>query len=54
MKSIVKGFAGMRVKDGEMTFKPFLPENWNSFSFKIRFKGDVKQVTVSKQDLDIN
>ena len=50
--SIVKGFAGMRVKDGELTFKPFLPENWDSFSFKIRFRGEVKQVTVNKDGLN--
>ncbi len=52
--SIVKGFAGMRVKDNELTFKPFLPENWDSFSFKIRFRGEVKQVTVNKQGLELN
>ncbi|MEN8733060.1 MAG: family 65 glycosyl hydrolase domain-containing protein [Bacteroidia bacterium] len=52
--SIVKGFAGMRVKDGELTFKPFLPENWDSFSFKIRFRGEVKQVTVNKDGLNID
>jgi len=51
--SIVKGFAGMRVRDGEMTFKPFLPDNWESFSFKIRFRGEVKQVTVDKDGLSL-
>jgi maltose phosphorylase len=51
--SIVKGFAGMRVKNGELTFKPFLPENWDGFSFKIRFNGDVKNVSVTKQGIEI-
>ena len=51
--SIVKGFAGMRVVDGELTFKPFLPENWDSFSFKIRFRGEVKQVTIDKKGIEI-
>ena len=51
--SIVKGFAGMRVRDGKMTFKPFLPDNWKSFSFKIRFRGDLKQVTVDKDGLSL-
>ena len=51
--SIVKGFAGMRVKDNELTFKPFLPENWESFSFKIRFRGVVKKVTVNKNGLEV-
>ncbi len=52
--SIVKGFAGMRVQDGEMTFKHFLPENWESFSFKIRFRDELKQITVDKKGLEIN
>lgn len=51
--SIVKGFAGMRVRNGELTFKPFLPEKWNSFSFKIRFRGEVKNVSVTKQGVEI-
>lgn len=51
--SIVKGFAGMRVKNGELSFKPFLPENWKSFSFKIRFRGEVKNVSVTKQGIEI-
>ena len=52
--SIVKGFAGMRVKNGELTFKPFLPENWDGFSFKIRFNGDVKNVSVTKKGIEIH
>ncbi|PCJ63742.1 MAG: family 65 glycosyl hydrolase [Bacteroidetes bacterium] len=52
--SIVKGFAGMRVNNDKLSFKPFLPEHWNSFSFKIRFRGEVKQVTINKQGLEIN
>lgn len=51
--SIVQGFAGMRIKNGELTFSPFLPENWDSFSFKIRFRGEVKQITLDKQGLNI-
>ncbi|MES2798077.1 MAG: family 65 glycosyl hydrolase domain-containing protein, partial [Bacteroidota bacterium] len=37
--SIVKGFGGMRIVDNELKFSPFLPNNWKSFSFKIRFRG---------------
>ncbi|MCB0734332.1 MAG: glycoside hydrolase family 65 protein [Bacteroidetes bacterium] len=52
--SIVKGFAGMRVQDNQLTFKPFLPEAWTRFSFKIRFRGDLKLVEVRKDGLYIN
>lgn len=49
--SIVKGFAGMRVKDGNLTFRPFLPENWTRFAFKIRFRDEIKTVSIDKNGL---
>ncbi|MGB1037121.1 MAG: family 65 glycosyl hydrolase domain-containing protein [Bacteroidia bacterium] len=52
--SIVQGFAGMRVRENQLTFKPFLPENWEKFSFKIRFRGEVKNVTVDKNGVQLN
>ena len=42
--SIVKGFGGMRVRNGQVYLAPFVPENWNSFSFKIRFKGNLLNI----------
>jgi maltose phosphorylase len=51
--SIVKGFAGMRVKNGEVSFNPFLPDKWESFSFKIRFRGELMAITVNKSGLNI-
>ncbi len=51
--SIVKGFAGMRVKDGNLEFSPFLPENWKSFEFKIRFRGEVKKVKIDHDGIQI-
>jgi maltose phosphorylase len=37
--SVVKGFGGMRVKNGKIHFKPFLPEQFKSIDFKIKFRG---------------
>lgn len=37
--SIVEGFAGMRVRGGQLKFSPFLPKAWKSFSFNIGFRG---------------
>ncbi|NNC82339.1 MAG: glycoside hydrolase family 65 protein, partial [Flavobacteriales bacterium] len=37
--AFAKGFAGMRVKDGELYFDPFLPEHWKGYSFRIKFRG---------------
>ena len=46
--SVVEGFAGMRVKDGSLVFNPFLPKKWESFSFKIGFRGSLLNVKVAK------
>src|SRR5690606_23701580 len=33
--SVVKGFGGMRVKDGVLHFSPFIPDQWKSYSFRL-------------------
>ena len=42
--SIVEGFAGMRVKNGELHFTPRLPKHWKSLSFKVIFQGKTKEI----------
>ncbi len=42
--SLVKGFGGMRIRGGKVYFSPFVPENWTSFSFKVRFRGNLLNV----------
>ncbi|HPF50256.1 MAG TPA: family 65 glycosyl hydrolase domain-containing protein [Draconibacterium sp.] len=37
--SFVMGLGGMRVVNGKLTFRPFIPENWKSYSFRIDFRG---------------
>jgi maltose phosphorylase len=61
--SIVEGFAGMRVRNNQLRFNPFLPKQWNAFSFTIGFRGvqlNVKivvgQITItnnSEQPLEV-
>lgn len=43
---IVNGYAGLRVVKGELHFKPYCPEQWKSYSFKLRFRGRLLAVTV--------
>jgi maltose phosphorylase len=45
--SIVKGFGGMRVKDGMIHFDPFIPEQWQSYSFRVEFREHVLKIEVS-------
>lgn len=37
--AFVMGLGGMRVKAGKLTFQPFLPQKWNSYGFRINFRG---------------
>lgn len=45
---LIKGFGGMRIKAGTLSFNPFLPEQWKSYSFRIEFRGRVVKVKVTK------
>jgi len=39
--AVIQGFAGMRVKEGRLTFDPKLPKHWTGLSFKVHFRGEV-------------
>jgi maltose phosphorylase len=47
--SVVKGFGGMRVRNGKLHFNPFIPDRWKSYSFRIEFRGQVVKVKVTKE-----
>jgi maltose phosphorylase len=45
--SIVEGFAGLRVKAGQLHLNPSLPEPWQSYSFRIIFRDVRLEITVT-------
>jgi maltose phosphorylase len=47
--SIVEGFGGMRVLDDKLHFTPQIPEQWNSYSFKVNFRNRIIKVMVDKK-----
>lgn len=51
--SVVEGFGGMRVRDGQLQFNPFLPGKWKSFSFKVGFRGALLTIKVSQEGVQI-
>ena len=51
--SLVKGFGGMRVRNGKAYFSPFVPENWTSFSFKVRFRGNLLNIKTTGDEVTI-
>ncbi len=51
--SVVKGFAGQRVKKGFLVLRPHLPQNWNSYEFRIGFRDSLLNVKVTKENVTV-
>ena len=51
--SVVKGFGGMRVKEGVLHFSPYIPDHWESYSFRIDFRGRVIKVRALKEKTEL-
>ncbi len=45
--SFVYGFGGLRVLNDKLSFSPIIPEQWKSYSFKVRFRNRLLSVKVS-------
>jgi alpha,alpha-trehalose phosphorylase len=43
---LVQGFAGMRNYDELLSFKPYLPKQWDGYEFKIKYRGSLLKVHV--------
>lgn len=46
--SLVEGFAGVRVYDGQLHIQPTIPQTWKSYSFKIRIQNKPIEVSVNQ------
>ncbi|PQA59921.1 glycoside hydrolase family 65 protein [Siphonobacter curvatus] len=51
--SVVKGFGGLRVKDGQLHLSPRCPQQWQSYSFIIRFRDNILDVHVRPDGTEI-
>jgi maltose phosphorylase len=52
--SVVQGFGGMRIRDGLLAFKPYIPDQWASYSFKIRFRENLLKINVQQDGVRID
>lgn len=43
---VVNGFAGMRIHGDSLSFKPYLPAQWERYTFKVAYRGRLIQVSV--------
>lgn len=50
--SVVKGFGGMRVRNGQLHINPFLPDKWKSYSFRLEFRHRVIKIRISADGVD--
>ncbi len=46
--TVIEGFGGMRVKNNVLSFYPQIPKKWESYSFNIRFRGNLLSILVNK------
>ena len=51
--AIVRGFAGMQVLEGLMSFSPTIPQKWNSYTFKINFRERTLQLCINKRNIEV-
>jgi maltose phosphorylase len=47
--SVVHGFGGMRVRNGEIQFNPMIPQAWKSYTFHVMFDGCKHEVHVNHE-----
>jgi maltose phosphorylase len=51
--AVVKGFGGMRIENNQLLFAPYCPDGWQSFAFKIRFRGALLQITTTQENVTV-
>ena len=47
--SIVEGFGGMRLQNGQLCFNPKIPKGWESYSFKLNFRDQILKINVAPE-----
>lgn len=52
--AIVYGFAGMRVLDHTIAFSPFIPKEWDGYSFRIIYREHHLKIDVSQNKLTLS
>lgn len=47
--AIVRGFSGVQIQGDTLCFSPVLPQQWNSYSFKVNFLENTLRIQISKE-----
>ena len=51
--AIVQGFAGMRTVNNRLSFNPFCLENWDGYTFMIKYRGRLLHVCVTQVSVSV-
>ena len=51
--AIVNGFAGLKITENGLSIAPFIPPNWNSYRFKIKYQGRLLKIEVNEQGVQV-
>jgi maltose phosphorylase len=51
--AFVQAFGGMRVRNGQLYFEPFIPEGWNSYSFRLNFREAHLEFRMDKEQFSL-
>ena len=49
-QAIVNGFAGVRCQNSKLTFEPSIPKEWEEYAFRLRFRGTLLEIQISKKE----
>ena len=52
--NIIYGFGGLRTDGDIIHITPSIPQNWNKYTFKIHYMGEVIEVKVTKDKVEIS
>ena len=52
--SIVEGFAGLRIENDMLVLRPFTPEQWESYKFKILYRNRLLGISVDQKNVTIS
>ncbi len=51
--SIVEGFGGKRAYDEKLYLNPVIPQQWEEYAFRIRFKGNDMEIRVTSDEVEV-
>lgn len=52
-QAIANGFAGLRCQKGRLKLNPVIPKEWEEYRFRLKYKGSLLEVNVTKKEAKV-